>query len=759
MSRPADLLLRLGDTTPAWPTAGQISLYAKTDGEFYKLDSNGVETPLSVGGTGGSGTVTSVQASGNSGIVVSGGPITTSGVFSFSLGNITPDSVNSTGTIIGSNLSGINTGDETTATIRTKLGITTLSGSNTGDQTITLTGDVTGSGTGTFPATLATVNADVGTFGSSTQIPVLSVDAKGRVTGITTVSVGGAAYGVSSFNTRTGDIQLTGNDVTAALGYTPYNSSNPAGYTSNTGTVTQVALAGEDGIVVNGSPITTTGTLTLTLSDITPASVAASGTITGSNLSGTNTGDQTITLTGDVTGSGTGSFAATLSDTGVVPGTYGSISTVPQIVIDSKGRITSAVNVGIAEAGLGTVSSVDISGGTTGLIATGGPITTTGTITLGGVLSIAAGGTGATDPEAALNNILPPQSGAAGHYLTTDGINAFWNEVSSMGTVTSVTGATLDGVTVSVSNPTTTPTLSVSLGAITPTSVAATGTVTGSNLSGTNTGDETADTIRTKLGITTLSGSNTGDQTITLTGDVTGSGTGSFAATLSDTGVVAGTYSVATLTVDSKGRVTAISSGSASGTGTVTSVALSSTNNTLQISGSPITSNGTIDVDLANSGVTAGTYSNADITVDSYGRVTNATSGYSTTEIVVLRYSPGGSGTLNVADAIYSQTPGVTATVTDGPNSIVKFAFTGKTHPPKSITFYGQVVSTNIFVIKTPVGLTTTVIAGGGTSAVPDLANGIFSSDNVVTVTCTAANTGSVGAVGVRSFALVEFGF
>lgn len=46
---------------------------------------------------------------------------------------------------------------------------------------------------------------------------------------------------------------------------------------------------------------------------ITPQAVAASGTVTGSNLSGTNTGDQTITLTGDVTGSGTGSFAATIA--------------------------------------------------------------------------------------------------------------------------------------------------------------------------------------------------------------------------------------------------------------------------------------------------------------------------------------------------------------------------------------------------------------------------------------------------------------
>lgn len=38
------------------------------------------------------------------------------------------------GTIAGSNLSGTNTGDETLATIKSKLGITILSGSNTGDQ-------------------------------------------------------------------------------------------------------------------------------------------------------------------------------------------------------------------------------------------------------------------------------------------------------------------------------------------------------------------------------------------------------------------------------------------------------------------------------------------------------------------------------------------------------------------------------------------------------------------------------------------------
>lgn len=45
---------------------------------------------------------------------------------------------------------------------------------------------------------------------------------------------------------------------------------------------------------------------------------------------------------------------------------------------------------------LGTVTSVAASGGTTGLTFSGSPITTSGTLTLGGTLTVANGGTGAT---------------------------------------------------------------------------------------------------------------------------------------------------------------------------------------------------------------------------------------------------------------------------------------------------------------------------------------------------------------------------
>ena len=60
---------------------------------------------------------------------------------------------------------------------------------------------------------------------------------------------------------------------------------------------------------------------------------------------------------------------------------------------------------GVPLTGTGTVTSVAGSGGTTGLSVSGGPITTAGTLTLGGTLAVASGGTGATTTAAARTNL------------------------------------------------------------------------------------------------------------------------------------------------------------------------------------------------------------------------------------------------------------------------------------------------------------------------------------------------------------------
>ena len=81
---------------------------------------------------------------------------------------------------------------------------------------------------------------------------------------------------------------LTSAQVTTGLGFTPYNSTNPSGYTTNTGTVTSVSGTGTvSGLTLTGS-VSTTGSLTLggaitgflTAESDTLASVTARGAST-----------------------------------------------------------------------------------------------------------------------------------------------------------------------------------------------------------------------------------------------------------------------------------------------------------------------------------------------------------------------------------------------------------------------------------------------------------------------------------------------
>jgi hypothetical protein len=93
-------------------------------------------------------------------------------------------------------------------------------------RTISSTGDVAytsasfdGSSNVTGTATLATVNSNVGSFGSSTAIPVVTVNAKGLVTAVSTATVAGGQYfGSASVKAIAYNSQTIGENVTVTTG-------------------------------------------------------------------------------------------------------------------------------------------------------------------------------------------------------------------------------------------------------------------------------------------------------------------------------------------------------------------------------------------------------------------------------------------------------------------------------------------------------------------------------------------------------------
>ena len=289
---------------------------------------------------------------------------------------------------------------------------------------------------------LTATGVTAGTYGAADSVPVLTVNAQGRVTGVTDTPIALSGYVPTSRTISAGPGLVGGGSLAADIAFA-------ANFSVATPSALGVPSPGSATNVSRGDHVHPAVDLTDTTETQGVLPLSRGGT--GNSLSPV-----------------VGAIAYSSNDRLYLTPTAGDAGQVLTSIGGTGAPVWTTLT------GTGTVTSVNASGGTTGLSFTGGPITVSGTLTLGGTLAVANGGTGATNAATARTNLGATTIGGNVFTLTNPSAVTFprFNADNTVSALDAATFRTAIGAGTSSTTGTVT-------------SVSGTGTVSGLSLSGT----------------------------------------------------------------------------------------------------------------------------------------------------------------------------------------------------------------------------------------------------------------------------------
>lgn len=284
-------------------------------------------------------------------------------------------------------------------------------------RTVSVSGDATGtsaawtgSGNISFVVTMATVNPNVGTFGSTAAIPIITVNAKGLVTAVSTVALGTMATQAA------GAVGVTGGAISGTQITLPPGTGSTTEGVVQWSTVLDLLLVG-------------TGAATKTMVDTNSTQTVTGKTINLTSNTLVSSSAQLLAALTDKTGTALNVFSdsPTFSGTPAAPTAVAATNTTQLAttahVFAERSNAATLTNKTLVAPALGTPASGTMTN------ATGLPIVagTTGTMT------VARGGTGGTDAA----------TGRAGLAAAASGVNSDITSLASpaLGAATATTAA------------------------------------------------------------------------------------------------------------------------------------------------------------------------------------------------------------------------------------------------------------------------------------------------------------------------------